>query len=114
MVQRLLLEEGHVEFIGHERAADVARQCRMAAHRRQLAGAATFVGDLILVAHAQRKGRIVVEEEGGHMVVVDHQQHIRLLFLEPLLYRFVGLEDGRPDLVVLLVGIEREADGGGM
>ena len=87
------------------------RQRRLAAHRRQLAGTTAFVGDLVLAAHPQGKGGVMVKEEGGHVVVVDHQQHVRLLLLQPLLHRLVSLEDGRPDRIVLLVGIQREADG---
>jgi hypothetical protein len=79
VVQRFVLEEGHVEFVRHQRLADVARQAGMAQHRRQVARAAALVGHLPLLADAQREGRVVVEEEGRHVVVVDHQQDVRLL-----------------------------------
>jgi hypothetical protein len=110
VVQRLVLEEGHVEFVGHQRLAEVARQCRVAGHRRQVARAA-LIGGLVAFADPQREGRVVVEEERGHVIVVDDQQHVGLFLRQPLLHRLVSREDGRPRSVLLLVGVQREADG---
>src|SRR5262249_50628780 len=53
-------------------------------------------------------------EERGDVIVRDEEQHIRFLVREPLLHGLVALEDGCPDLVLLLVRIESEADGRGM
>ena len=87
------------------------RQRRMPGHWRQVALAAAFVGHLVLLANAQREGRVVVEEERSDVVVVDEEQHIGLALGNPLLHRLEGLEDGRPDRVVLLVAVEGETDG---
>jgi hypothetical protein len=51
--------------------------------RRQVARAAAFVGHLVLLAHAERESRVVVEEERGDVVVVDHEQHVGLALRQP-------------------------------
>ena len=79
MVERLALEEGHVELVGHQRCADVRGERRVALDRRQVAGAAALVGDRVLLADAEREGRVVVEEERRDVVVVDVEQHVGLL-----------------------------------
>jgi hypothetical protein len=56
MVERLALEEGHFEFVGDERRADVVGEARVPFHRRQVAHAAAFVGDRVALADAQREG----------------------------------------------------------
>ena len=66
------------------------------------------------VADAEREVRVVIEEERGDVVVVDEEQDVGLLLGQPLLHRLVAGEDGRPHRVLLLVRIEREADGGGV
>ena len=114
VVEAPALEERHVELVGHQRLADVAGQRAVALDRGQLAEAAAFVGDLPLLAHAQHEGRVVVEEERRHVVVVDQEQHVRLLLLQPGLDRLIGFEDRLPDRVFLLLAVQREADGGGV
>src|SRR5450830_564978 len=86
----------------------------MPTHRGQVTRTAPLVGHLVALAHAQSEGRIVVKEERGDMVVVDHKQHIRLAIGNPLLHRFEGLEDRGPHRVVLLVAVKGKADGGGV
>jgi hypothetical protein len=76
-----------------------------------LRGTAAFIGGLVAFADPQREGRVVVEEERGHVIVVDDQQDVGLFLRQPLLHRLVSLEDGRPRRVLLLVGVQREADG---
>jgi hypothetical protein len=112
MIEGLVLEERHVELVGHERRANVVRECRVALHRWQVARAATFVGHRVLLVDAESKGRVVVEEERGDVVVVDHDEHVGLGVADPLLDRHVCLEDGRPDRIVLLLLVVGEPDGG--
>ena len=71
MVERLVLEERHVELFGHQRLTDVMREARMPGDRRQVARAAAFVGDLVAVADAERERRVVIEEERRDVIVVD-------------------------------------------
>jgi hypothetical protein len=52
----------------------------------------------------------VIEEKRRDVVVVDEEQHVGLFRGKPLLHGLVAREDRRPNGVVLLAGIEREAD----
>ena len=52
----------------------------------------------------------MIEEERRDVIVVDEEQDVRLLLLEPGLNRPIGLENGCPDGVVLLLPVEGEAD----
>ena len=112
VIEGLVLEEGHVELIGHQRRPDVRGQRRMPFDRRQVASATALVRDVPLRPDAQRERRIVVEEERGDVIVVDRQDHVRFLLGEPVGHRGEVLEDGCPDGVVALVLVERKADGG--
>jgi hypothetical protein len=96
MVQRLALEEGHVELIRHERRTDMRGKRRVAGDPRQRARAAALVGDLESFADAQRKSRVVIEEEGGDVVVVDDDRSVGSLLLQPFPNRSEGSEDRAP------------------
>jgi hypothetical protein len=112
VIERLVLEEGHVEFIGHQRRADVRSQRRMSLDRRQVARAAAFIRDVPFRSDAQRERRVVIEEEGRDVVVVDGEDHVRLLVRDPVGHRREVLEDRRPDGVVALVLVESKTDSG--
>src|SRR5213075_1183755 len=71
-----------------------------------------FIGDAVLVADAEREGRIVVEEEGGGVVVEAEEEHVGLLLRQPLRHRLVALEERLPVRVVLLALVERHRDRG--
>ncbi|MNZ98375.1 hypothetical protein D3C78_1176550 [compost metagenome] len=111
MVQRLVAEETHVEFIGHQALTNVPRQRGMPAHCGQRAWIAAFVGDLVTLIDAEGERAIVVEEKRRHMVVEDVEQHIRLLLLQPHLDRFEAFENRRPRRLILFIVIDGEADG---
>ena len=100
----------HVELVGDEHLADMARERAVPLDRRQVARAAAFVRDPIFLADAEAEGGIMVEEEGGDVIVVDEEQHVGLLLLQPGGDRLIGVEDRLPDRILLLVGVEREAD----
>ncbi len=112
MIQALLLEERQIEFIRGKTVGHVTREGGMTLDGRKIARPATFIGDPVLFANAQREMRIMVEEKRGDVVVVDEEQHVGTLLGEPLLDRFVTGEDGRPHRILLLLRVEREADGG--
>ena len=114
VVERLVLEERHVELVGHQRLADVARERGMTDGRREVARAAAFVGDGELFADPERERGVVIEEERGDVIVEDEDHHVGLLVLDPLLQRLVVLENRRPRGVVAFVAVEGEADGRGM
>src|SRR5216684_4035351 len=70
-----------------------------------------LVGDAVLVAHAQREGRVVIEEKSGGVIVEAEEQHVGLALGEPLRHRLVALEQRLPVRVVLLALVESDADG---
>jgi hypothetical protein len=70
------------------------------------------VGDRELVGDAEREGRIVVEEEGAGVVVVEEHQHVRLLLRQPRLDRLITLEQRDPVRIVLLAAVVGAGDGG--
>lgn len=111
VIERLALEEAHVELVGDECHADMARQCRVPPCRRNIARPAAFVRRDVGVINAERECRVVVEEERGDVIVVDHEQHIDLLTFHPVAHLGKALEDRRPGGVVLLVVVPGESDG---
>src|SRR6185503_9797917 len=72
----------------------------------------TLVGNPVFIAHAEREGRVVVEEERGGVVVEAEEQHVGLLLGQPLRHRLVALEQRLPVRVLLLALVERHGDGG--
>ena len=58
-------------------------ELRIAGKRWERPGSEAFVGDRIRVRDAERERRVGIEEELVHVVVVDHDQSIRLELLEP-------------------------------
>jgi DNA-binding transcriptional LysR family regulator len=110
MIECSVLEERHVELVGHQRIPDVRRELWMSLDRRQVSRTAAFIGNLPLGPHTQCECRVMVEEERRGVIVVDYQQHIRALLLEPYRQRCEVLKDRHPRRVVALFAIEREAD----
>ena len=111
MIQRLVLEERHVELVGHQVIADVPGERPVALDRRQVARAAPLVRNRIFLADAQAEGGIMIEEEGCDVIVVDHEQRIGLLLVQPGADRGVSLEDRLPHRILALPAVERETDG---
>src|SRR5882762_4171048 len=70
-----------------------------------------FVGDAVLLAHAQREGRVMVEEKSGGVIVEAEEQHVGPALGEPRRHRLVALEQRLPVRVVLLALVESDADG---
>ena len=83
MVKCPVLEEGHVELVGHQRVSDVRGELRMPLDRRQIARAGAFIGDMPLGSDSQRERRVVIEKERGDVIVVDHHQDVGALLGEP-------------------------------
>ena len=113
VVERQVLEDGQVELVvdqGPSRRGATAPRgpCSGGIFR----DAEAFVGDPVLVAHAERERRVVVEEERRGVVVEAEEQHVGLLLGEPLRHRLVALEERLPVRVVLLAPVERHRDRG--
>src|SRR5438445_11372428 len=83
----------------------------MPLQRRNGTWAEAFVGNAVLLAHAQREGRVVVEEKSGGVIVETEEQHVGPALSEPLRHRLVALEQRLPVRVVLLAPVENDADG---
>ena len=111
MVEAHALPIGEVKLIGDQTFGDVLGKIRVALDRRQITRAAAFVRRRELLANAECK-RGIMREEGGHVIIVDVQDHIGLFACKPLLHGLETLEDRRPDRVVLLVRILGERNGG--
>src|ERR1044072_4981991 len=62
------------------------------------------------LADADCERRIVVEEEGRDVVVVDEQRNVRLLLRKPVAQRRERREDRRPHRIAAPVPVERAAD----
>ena len=93
MIERLVLEEGHVELVGHQRMSDVRGERGMALDRGQIARTGAFIGDMPFRSHSERERRVMIEEERGDVIVIDHQENIRALLGEPGGQRREVLED---------------------
>lgn len=112
VIDRQLLEHGEVEFLVHERLGHVAGERRVALQRRHRPRPEALVGDGVLRAHAQREGRVVVEEEGRRVVVVEEHQHVGLAGGEPRRDRLVALEQRSPVGILALAPVVRHRDRG--
>src|SRR3954465_2675137 len=112
VVERKVLEEREVALLVDQRARDVARERRVALELRDLPYAEAFVGDGVLLAHAEREGRVLVEEERGGVVVEAEEEDIGLLLRQPLRHRLVALEERLPVRIALLALVERHRDRG--
>src|SRR5499426_872185 len=69
--------------------------------------AAAFVRDGERVREPEREVRIMIEKERRDVIVVDVEQHVRLLLLEPRTHGREALEDRRPDRVVGFLRVDR-------
>jgi len=96
VVERAMLEDGDVELVGHERRGDPGGEPGIAAHRRQRARPAALVRHRVRFADAERERGIVIEEEGGDVIVEDEEEHVGLPQSEPVLHRAEGVEDRLP------------------
>ncbi len=76
MVQRLVANERHVGIVGDQRLAYVMRERRVPPNQRNALAAATFVRHVIDVVHAQAECGIVIEKEGGYVIVADQEAHV--------------------------------------
>ena len=110
MVEPLLLKEGEVELVRDEAMRDVLCERGMAFDGRQRPRSAAFVGHGKRLREAQREVRIVVEEKRSDVIVVDVEQHVRLLLLEPRAHGGKALEDRRPDRIVGRLRVDRVSD----
>ena len=78
-----------------------------AGQRRERPRAEALVGDRVFVGDPERERRVRVQEELVHVIVVDHDQTVRLELAEPIGDLLEGPEERLPLLVPahLLAGV---------
>src|SRR5579883_2524714 len=87
---------------------------RVTFYGRQSPGASAFVRNRIGIADSEREVRIVIEEEGGDVIVEDQKQDVRFLFRQPAADRLIGFGDRSPNRVVRLLAVQSESNSRGM
>ncbi len=105
------VDDGEIEIILDHGLRDMRRELRMADHLGHRTRAPALVGYRKLGRGADRKGRDDIEAEGVGVIVVDEENHVRLVILQPLLGEVVALEDRLPIRLGGLAEVERGADG---
>ena len=75
-------------------------------------GAIAFVGRIEFRTGHDREGRDHLQAEGGGVIVVDEEDHVGLVRLQPLLVEVVSGEDRLPVVLLRLAEVEGRADGG--
>src|SRR5205814_2884805 len=111
VIERQILEDREVELVVHQRAGNMPRKRSMPFQGWNRARTEALVGDAVFLAHAQREGRVVVEEKSGGVIVEAEEQHVGPALGEPLRHRLVALEQRLPVRVVLPALVESDADG---
>jgi hypothetical protein len=110
VVEALGLKEGEVALVRDEPVRDVLRERGMSLDGRKRPRSAAFVRHGKRIREAQREVRIVVEEKRSDVIVVDVEQHVRLLLLEPRTHRGEALEYRSPDGIVGRLRVDRVSD----
>ncbi|MNT16211.1 hypothetical protein D3C72_1513010 [compost metagenome] len=111
MIDQHFLAGGDVEFVRHQAIDQLPRQLGVAGKRRQGGDAPAFVGVVVLRGGADGEGRQLVEEEVQAVVVVDHDRHVWLHLVQPLLHRRETVKERLPVRVLLQVLRDGAADG---
>ena len=110
VVQTLRLKERQIKLVGDQPVRDVLRERRMTLDGRKRSRSTAFVSHRERIGETQRKVRIVVEKERRHVIVVDIEEHVRCLLLEPGTHRGEALEYRRPDRIAGLLRVDRKGD----
>src|SRR5437667_11810949 len=91
VIERQILEDREVELVVHQRPGNMPRQRSMPFQGWNRARPEALVGDAVLLAHAQREGRVGVEEKRGGVIVEAEEQHLWRALVEALRHRPVAL-----------------------
>src|SRR5215475_13654930 len=96
-----LLANRRVEFVFDQAFGEVPRKGAVAREVGKVTFAPSFVRLRMRLADPQREGRVGVEEEPVHMIVVDNDHQVWSQPIKPNLRRFVTLKQWRPYGVLL-------------
>src|SRR6185369_12313051 len=110
MVDIHLVNDGKIEVVLDHRLRDVRGELRMADHFRDWTRTPTLVGGREFGRRADRESWDYIEAECVGVVVIDQENGVRLLILQPLLGELVSLEDRLPIRLGALSQVERGAD----
>ena len=97
VVQRHLLADRRIELVVHQRAREVPGEIRIARQIRQRPLPPALIRLGVRRADAEGEGRVGVEEELVHVVVVNDQEQIRPDLVQPLPCRHITVEQRRPE-----------------
>ncbi len=114
MVQRHLLAQCRVELVIHQAAREVPGEVRMTRQRIERPCGPPLVGQGETLCHAQGEGRVGVEEEMVHVVVVGDHHHVGLARRQPGPGLGEPVEDRLPQRLVLAAAIEHPGEGRGV
>ena len=102
-----LVDDGQVKIVLNHRLRNVRGQFRVADDRGHRARSPAFVGGLKLCRRANGEGRNHVQAESRGVVVVDQENDIRRVVLDPLLGKVVALEHGLPIGLIAFAQVKR-------
>jgi hypothetical protein len=77
------LADGGIELVRHQRAGDVPAEGAVPGEGRKRPRPEALVGHRVGVGHAEREGRVRIQEELVHVVVVDHEQPVGPQLFQP-------------------------------
>src|SRR6266849_1893712 len=96
MIERHTMRSRQVEPLLDEFRGDVPPQSLMAGYWREVARTKTFVGNLVLICNADAEGWPGIVEVLVDVVVVDHDQRIRIETHEPAMRFSKSIEKRLP------------------
>ena len=114
VVHRHVADRGEVEIVLNDGLANVPSQIRGAHHFGHRARPPALVGDFVLIPAADGEGGDDVEVEGGGVVVIDQEDHIRFPLRNPAAGELEAGEQRPPVVVGGLAQVRRRADGRNM
>src|SRR5574337_1094114 len=112
MIDVDLVDHGEVEIPLDHFRGDMRGKLRIADHFRHRARAIALICWTEFRAGHDRESWDHLETKGGGVIVVDEEDHVRLLRLLPLLVEVVSGEDGLPVSLLGLAVVEGSADRG--
>ena len=105
-----LVHDGHVELIENQRLRQMRREFRMAFYHRHRPRPPALIGGWKLRRTTQREGGNDLEGKRGGVIVVDEDDHVHVLFGDPLFGEIKALEYRLPIGLLGLAEVNGGAD----
>ncbi|MNV55261.1 hypothetical protein D3C71_1474910 [compost metagenome] len=106
-----LVDDGEVKVLLDDRLRNVRGQVRMTNDLGHGARAKALIGHFIFGSGADGERGDQVQAEGRGVVVVDQEDHVGLVVLDPLLAKVIAREHGLPVVLVGLAQVHSRANG---